>query len=264
MENINLTKLLVPLFEKAKETDEFEFGCTILRIKGVEGPGWDPLVESSQFMNQISSLLQAPLESYLKARLLLSLYCHATEIDDVYRIISNLLLIIKGERYSTDYFHYVKDKNGNKVKYPSQRIEVIKNLAQDSGFEEISKIMEYFLVKNVRNAFYHSDYILHNETFNIRHGEGVLIDGIITPAVPLDWLVPRAKLGINFAFETIGLTQKYKRSYKKEKIVSARILSDGGVDNMLLTVDKKIGLTGFRSLTKEEREIFEAKSVEKN
>ncbi|MFA6285157.1 MAG: hypothetical protein WC643_01345 [Parcubacteria group bacterium] len=257
MRNINLNKLLVPLFEKAKEIDEFEFCCTILRVKGTEGPGWDPLAESSQFMNQTALLLQAPLESDLKKRLLLSLYCHATEIDDIYIIISNLLRIIKGERYSIDYFRYVKDKNGNKVKYPHHKIDEIKNLAKDTDFEKIAETMDYFLVKEVRNAFYHSDYVLYKEEFNIRHGDGVLIENIITPAVPFEWLIPRAHTGINFAFETIKLTQKYRRSYKKEKVVSARFLADGGVEDLMLTVHPKAGLIGFRSLKEEERNKYD-------
>lgn len=260
MENINLVKLLAPLFEKAKKVDEFEFCCTILRVRGCEGPGWDPLVESSQFINQIGLLLNAPLESDLKKRLLLSLYCHATEIDDVYGIIANLLRITKGERHSMDYFRYVKDDSRREIKYPNQKINEIKKLATGTGFEKIAEVMNYFLVKNVRNAFYHSDYNLYREDFNIRHGEGVLIDGIITPAVPFEWLIPRANMGINFAVETIQLTQKYRRSYKKEKIVPARIQADGGIEDLILRVKSGYGLIGFGSLTAEEKEKYKSKT----
>jgi len=253
MEKTNLTKLLVPLFEEAKKTDEFEFCCAILRIRGTEGPGWDPLVESSQFMNQTGLLLQSPVDLVFKKRLLLSLYCHATEIDDIYTIIANLLIIIKGERYIMDYFRFIKDKNGGKIKYPHQKINEIKRLAKDTPFEKIAEVMDYFLEKNVRNAFYHSDYILHKEEFNIRHGNGVLIDGIITPAVPFEWLVPRMHTGINFAFEVVKLIQKFRKSYRKEKVVPARFLADGGIENLMLRVKPGYGLIGFSSLTAEEQ-----------
>lgn len=258
MEETNLTKLLTPLFEEAKKADEFEFCCAILRIRGTEGPGWDPLVESSQLMNQMGLLLQAPADSVLKKRLLLFLYCHATEIDDIYTIIANLLIIIKGERYIMDYFRFVKDGNGNKIKYPHQKINEIKRLVKDTAFEKIAEVMDYFLEKNVRNAFYHSDYVLYKEEFNIRHGDGVLIDGIITPVVPFEWLVPRMHTGINFAFEVIELIQKYKKSYKKEKVIPARFLADGGIENLMLRVKPEYGLIGFSSLTAEEKKQYEA------
>ena len=258
MNNINLTKLLVPLFEEAKDVDEFEFCCAILRIRGTEGHGWDSLVESSQFMNQVGLLLQTPVDSTLKKRLLLSLYCHATEIDDIYNIIANLLIIIRGERYIMDYFRFVKDENGNKIRYPHQKIKEVKVLAKDTAFEKIGEVMDYFLEKNVRNAFYHSDYVLYKEEFNIIHGDGVLINGIITPAVPYQWLAPKMHTGINFAFEVIKLIEKYRKSYKKEKVVPARFLADGGIEDLMLRVKSGYGLIGFSSLTEEERKQHEA------
>jgi len=34
------------LFDNAKEVDEFEYCFTLLRIRGIEDHGWDPLRES--------------------------------------------------------------------------------------------------------------------------------------------------------------------------------------------------------------------------
>lgn len=254
MKDIDLEKLLVPLFEKAKAVDEFEFGCAILRIRGTEGPGWDPLIESYQFMSQILQLLQTPIDEELKTRLFLSLYCHATEIDDIYIVVANLIKIAKGERCSTNPFLTKENGKMKKVKYPLKKITRIEGWAKDTEFENIPEVMRSFLIKEVRNAFYHSDYILYENNFNIRNGDGVLMNGIIDPQVPLDWLIPKLQLGINFALYVIGLTQKYRRSYKEEKVVSARILHDGGVDDMLLVIDPKQGLRGFRSMTQEEKE----------
>lgn len=260
MEKDDLEKILVPLFEKAKAVDEFEFCCAIIRIRGTEGAGWDPLTESYQFMNQISLLMQAPIEQELKTRLFLFLYCHATEIDDIYIIVANLIKITKGERCSMDPFLTKENGKMKKVKYPLEKIAKIEAWSKDTEFENVPEVMRSFLVKEVRNAFYHSDYVLYEDNFNIRHGDGVLMNGIIDPQVPLDWLVPKLDLGINFVFHIIGLTQRYRRSYKKEKVVSARILHDNGVDDVLLTVDPKYGLLGFRSMTQEEKEKMKAEA----
>jgi hypothetical protein len=68
--------LLRALFEKAKATDEFEFCSTLLRIRGMEGPGWDPLHESFALINQTLALVQAPLDQTLRLRM--SLFFTAT------------------------------------------------------------------------------------------------------------------------------------------------------------------------------------------
>jgi len=54
----NTFDTLNDLFLRAKEVDEFEFICTLIRVRGLEGPGWDPLVESNQLINQVLSLVQ--------------------------------------------------------------------------------------------------------------------------------------------------------------------------------------------------------------
>jgi hypothetical protein len=45
--------ILAPLFERAKAADEFEFCCTLLRIRGMEDAYWDPLRESYQLTQQL-------------------------------------------------------------------------------------------------------------------------------------------------------------------------------------------------------------------
>lgn len=92
--------VLKPLFVKAQATDEVEFGCSLLRIRGIEDAGWDPLVESNALIKQILSFIQAPLDERLKVWLLLFLYCHVTEMDDLYNIIGNLLRVCRGEKYN--------------------------------------------------------------------------------------------------------------------------------------------------------------------
>jgi len=248
MESIHLYKLIESLFKEAKETDEFEFCCCLLRIRGVEGPGWDPLIESVQFMKQLSTLMENSSDPKLKTRLLLSLYCHATEIDDVYIIIANLFRIIKGDRYGSAIFRNKKDKNGHKINYPNQKLEEIEKLSENTKHEKIIEVMEYFLEKEVRNAFYHSDYILYDNTFNIKNGKGILIDDLITPSIPLEWLIPKMELGISFVFTLINLIQKNVTSYKKEKRVLSRLQSDDELIEVLLTVDPNHGLSGFRTI----------------
>jgi hypothetical protein len=45
------------LFEAAKEGDEFEFACTLLRVRGTEDVGWDPFVETSRLVEDLTALI---------------------------------------------------------------------------------------------------------------------------------------------------------------------------------------------------------------
>lgn len=244
------------VFSKARETDEFEFCCSLMRIRGCEDAGWDPLLESNELIHQILSLIQSPLDGKMKLRFLLFLYCHVTEIDDLYNVIANLLRVCRGERSSSSPFIGMLHSSGKPANSPYSKVSRITEWSNEVGFPEIGKMLTYMLVKQVRNAFFHSDYIIYENQFNIKYGEGVLVDNIITKAVPFDWLLPRLELGVNIALATIGLISNHMRSYKENKIVPARIRVDGGIENVVLTVHPEYGLTGFHSLTKEEREKF--------
>jgi hypothetical protein len=57
------------LFETANATDEFEFPCTLMRVRGMEDLGWDPFVETDQLVTDLMTLLGAPLVAYTKVRL---------------------------------------------------------------------------------------------------------------------------------------------------------------------------------------------------
>lgn len=109
-------------------------------------------------------------------------------------------------------------------------------------------MFDEFFVRPVRNAFYHSDYILSPDTFNIKHGEGVNIkNNLIESSIPLKWLVPRLELGINAALALVELLFNHIGSYKEDKVVRGRIAPDGSWVDVQLTTKPDYGLTGFRS-----------------
>jgi hypothetical protein len=240
-------EILNPLFDKAKESDEFEFCCSLLRIRGIETYGWDPLHETDQLTKQILSLINSPIVSDLKYRLSLFLYCHLTEMSDVYNIVGNMLRVISGERYSINPFIAALHHSKRDAKYPTSKAERIKEWSNEVNLTDVGELFETFLVKQVRNAFYHSDYILTNESFNIKHGEPVLIGNVMQHKVPLDWLTPKVELGINTALSVINITMDHIRSYQADKIVKGRFAADGSYEDIQLTVREGYGLVGFKS-----------------
>ena len=113
-----LTEIIDGLFVRAKAADEFEYACALLRVRGVEAFGWDPLRETQQLFNDVISLIQLRLSDTVRRRLRLRprltdaarlrlgllLYSHLTEVDAVYETLANLVTITTGERYTTDPF----------------------------------------------------------------------------------------------------------------------------------------------------------------
>jgi hypothetical protein len=235
------------LFANAKTSDEFEYCSTLLRIRGMEDSGWDPLRESDQLANQLMALSNAPLENSLRLRLSLFLYCHLTEMSDVYNITGNMLRVIMGERYVMNPFIaelHASKKSGN---YPTSKAARVREWADTAGLETLGVIFDSILVKEVRNAFYHSDYILTNDSFNIWHGRGVHIGNEITHKVPYEWLFPRIQLGINIALAILNTTIVHIQTYKEDKVVKGRFAQDGGCMDIQLTTQEGYGLTGFKT-----------------
>ncbi|PTQ77667.1 hypothetical protein C8R26_10611 [Nitrosomonas oligotropha] len=247
LSTVNPVGLIGPLFERAKAADEFEFCSTLLRLRGMEDAGWDPLHESLELSHQLMSLQNAPLDKGLKLRLALFLYCHLTEMSDVYNIPANMFQVISGHRYSMSPFSVGLQQGQNPPTSPSGKARRLKALADALNMQELGEVFEEMIVKEVRNAFYHSDYILTNESLNIRHGEGVVINRMRDNKVPYEWLLPRLQLGINTALAVLNLTEDSIRSYKQDKILQGRLGAGGELITIQLTTHPDFGLNGFKT-----------------
>jgi hypothetical protein len=228
------------LFQQAKAADEFEFCCTILRVRGFEVPGWDPLQESIYLINQIMGLIDSQIQDSLKTRLILLLYCHVTEMNDLYNIIGNLVRIAShNDRYSMMLFP--------RSIYPREKIAEIQQWANGTPFGRLAIELESMLVKQVRNAFFHSDYALTPQSFNLRNNQFVEINGIRQQSVPLEWLQTKVNTAINITRHVIDKTIESIRSYKESKIVKGRFGPNDSWMDLQLTVNPNWGLTGFKS-----------------
>jgi len=128
------------LFIKAKEKDEFEFCCTLLRIRGNESAGWDSLEESYSLITNILSIISAPIDNLFRVRLLLLLYCHITEMNDFYNIVANLLWILLGERYHINPFYYKLYENRRTIYSPESKVDRIIELSVRVRLTEVGDL----------------------------------------------------------------------------------------------------------------------------
>ena len=179
------------LFARARETDEFEYACALLRVRGMEDVGWDPLEETAALFGDIGSLLQAPLNDYARIRLRLLLYSHLTEVDAIYEMLVNMLEITAGERYTVDPFGdlYRPEGRPRHKQYPPSAKRVVKDVKKKAaarGEDEIKELLDWFFNDAVRNAFFHSDYVLFKDEFRSREDTFVGKDGVPSPSMKLD------------------------------------------------------------------------------
>ena len=252
MTNLKDIEELGLLFDKAKETDEFEFACSLLRIKGPKTIGWDSMYESQSLIQQIYRLAEDEIDEALRIRLYLMLYCHITEMDAFYNVIVNLLRVCRGDRYCTEPFKVEPNDEENIARYPFSKAVKIKEIAREIGYHRLSNIFKCIVVKQVRNAFTHSDYTLFNDKFRIINGEGVEIDGIITREISFDWLHYRINLALNTATRLLFLISEHRSYYDENKTIKGRMGPNESYIEIELTIQKGVGLNGFRIPPKKE------------
>jgi hypothetical protein len=247
--DLHCSEVLEQLFLKAKKQDEFEYVCALLRIRGIEDAGWDPLTETDRLVRDMLGLIHAPLEQHTRIRLALLTYSHLTEVDAIYAILKNMLLVIEGKRCSVEPFWelFRSSKKGAEksrmtgVIPPSAKsvinniVDHAKNLKEDSLGEILLKMFN----EQIRNAFFHSDYILFRDEFRSREAR--------FGAIKLEKLVEQVNLGLGFYQAFIATFTRHIQSYDSPKKVTGRILGDETTRvELTLLADKERGLYGFQ------------------
>jgi hypothetical protein len=237
------------LFEAAKAVDEFEFACTLLRVRGLESAGWDPFGETHQLVEDLMTLVGAPLVPHTKVRLGLLLYSHLTETGATYDILANLTRVVTGERYVIDPFldHYPRNRKGEpQFLTTPAKVRALKEMLGAVDHTAVSETLDWFFHASVRNAFAHADYTLHGDEFRARsaffeHG------GVRTPVLPLDMLADIVNRALAFYDAFMREFDDQRGGYRANKVVGGRI--SGGTDHepVELLADEKRGLYGFRS-----------------
>ncbi|RYZ90124.1 MAG: hypothetical protein EOP04_04875 [Proteobacteria bacterium] len=244
----DIKEIFTKLFDDARNRDEFEFCCTLLRFRGLEDQGWDPLRESSELIQQMLASIASPIVESFRIRQILFLYCHITEMHDLYHVVANMLMVTAGHRYNLNCFSGKTAIAQKPANYPNSKAINIEIWAHANGIPKLGLLFGDLVVNEVRNAFFHSDYILTPDSFNIRRGQGVKIGNVIDPKVKLEWLIPRLQLGINIGLGLISFVQSSIASYEANKTVKTRFYGDNApFGEMELTTNPGHGLTGFRS-----------------
>jgi hypothetical protein len=109
-------------------------------------------------------------------RLALLAYCHITEVDLSYFLLTNLLRVRLDQRYDLSPFSDlaipIKSKKAGalprfKPPSPSQKIKRVKGLAMVANFPKIAESLDEIYDPVIRNAVYHSSYVLQDEVMHL-------------------------------------------------------------------------------------------------
>ena len=145
--------------------------------------------------------------------------------------------MIGGERYSIVPFRDYTTRTRKRTEYPSERIAALKDMAVDRGVNTVGPMLDTFFDNNVRNAFYHSNYTIHDSEFRYRRkGIGVV--------VPLEDVWRKIAAAAAFYQAFIVVYTDHLASYKEPKVIRGRL--DPGRDITVL-VQEGSGLIGLTS-----------------
>jgi hypothetical protein len=148
------------LFEKAHDTNEFEFLMTVLGFRGLRDPGWSAYETTLQAVPNLTDVHnRLPSTDAVAARhLKLWIYGHIVEASEPYEVLANLLDIASGGRFRIARFPV--GARGH-MPSPGRKIETIVEAAAGAGFPEMVDPLRDMWDREFRNAIFHADYALH-------------------------------------------------------------------------------------------------------
>lgn len=240
----------------------FEFVCTLVRAGGLELGGIDPWYESRATIDDLSNLsgIDLPKERFpdpAKTRIRLSLlsYCTLTEMDPPYILLANLLRLRSGQKYQINPFADLARAKKPSKSHPfgksrpptvSQKIKRISDLAERANMTAVSDALKEVHDSVIRNAVYHSDFVLLDDALLIRKDSRLSKrEKGYTPRVVFDELDDLITNAFAFYSAVFGLYERCRLSFTDFK--NTFLPYDGhykGVMECLFDVD--IRLIGYR------------------
>ena len=207
---------LKELFKTALKNGKlFEFSCCLIRVGGMEDAGWDDFEESQKTVDLMQNLCPGRLtdsdKKQVQDRINLFTYCHLIEAKAPYHIIANLLRLANGNHYSISPFFSKKKVPKTlvippKPTYPKEKLAIIKVLDTNNL---IYPVLKEIYSDVIRNAFYHSDFVIEKNEFRIPSGVGTIIS--------IKEVRNTLERGIIFYQLLFQIYYSYKFSFKKFK-----------------------------------------------
>lgn len=154
------------LFNKAKETSEFDFLWTLSRIKGLEPQRLDPL-ETIKDVGDSLEVVNKKIGNWHNTTPNFALFRYGliVESDEIYRILINLARAANNEPYTTNPFPPLVEDGETYFQSPIQKIKLIKSTSRAADIN--LRIFGKFYDNKLRNGIFHSSYYIEEGQVNI-------------------------------------------------------------------------------------------------
>ncbi len=181
--------------------------------------GWQPINETNSLVVDLVGLINGPLHDDAKVRIALLLYCHLTEANYLYHCVYNLLLTI--ERQPPKVFSFLdKYRNGIPPSVTAKIMEITSK-AKQNGLVGIGDMFTEIIKPDVRNAFFHSDYILFDGEVRLKHR------GSEYARIPYQSVFELVEKTVDFFNGFMELLLEARRSFPKGHKITGRKTPDG-------------------------------------
>jgi hypothetical protein len=234
--------------DAARKKDEFAYLHAILGINGgMEDAGWQPIAESVTFVRELVSLINTPLHDHTKARLALVVYCHITEANFLYHDVFNLLLAADGQ--PPNVFNFTHKVQNGKPPSVNAKLADIKATADRMGHAAIAAMFDEIWKPAIRNAVFHSDYVLFENELRIKHRVSQIAK------IPLGQVSDLLQKTLHLFEAVLDVREKGLRSFPKGHRITGRKSPKGhDLASIDVTVDENGWACGFS--TSEPRPIW--------
>lgn len=196
-----------PLFNAAKDRDEFQFIVALLGIYGLQDAGWVPYESTEAGVRAATQMHNESADSAAARHLKLWIYGHIVEASAPYDLLANAIQTARGERARRTWF----PDEGSRPVSPGSKINKLGAWADADGHPDVEHLLREVWDRDLRNAIFHADYALHGAEVRLPAvGEswtGDQIEGVTSKASAYHDAVS-------------GLRRFHLRSYAKPKRIA--------------------------------------------
>ncbi|MEZ2336278.1 tetratricopeptide repeat protein [Mucilaginibacter sp. RCC_168] len=244
METIDIFKSeFSRLLAECREKNEFEFVNVLLGYKGMgDIYALTHFYESDSLFTEFPKLMSGDFADKNTVRLGLFLYCHFFEMDELYRVVGNLVNIANGGGFQPFLF----DDIGDDDLYPREKIAKIREPAVSCGFEPLMNCFDLVYSNQLRNSFFHSNYSISEGNYvNTSRKHEIIIGGQVKQVISIEKdLAPLISETLDFAQHFFSEIRNAKLSYKQNKVILGKL---GNIEPIVLLGDAEKGLIGWES-----------------
>ncbi len=231
---------LYSVFAKAMERDEAQLIISLIGVRGMQAPGWEPYDTTIEAISAATRLHNETEDRLAARHLSFWIYGHIVEAAAPYDLLANLIKVAQGERAQITW---LEDESGRALS-PGRKIEQIGTWAEEIGNQEVRRLLTEIWHRELRNAVFHADYTVHGSEIRL------VGDGMVLSLEQFAGLAGRATA---YHDAMVGLRRYYGGLYAEPKRVPAGPIIGVPEAELIVIVREGEGAVGLKdALTPDE------------